>query len=59
MVKYLVSLGANIESADINHRTPLYIAVEYKRKKIVSFLLSVGANRDIVKLDGTKLRDLM
>lgn len=59
MVKYLVSLGADIESADINHRTPLYIAVEYKRKKIASFLLSLGANRDIVKLDGTKLRDLM
>ena len=44
MAEYIVSKGANVNSADENKMTPLHKAAMYDNKEMVEFLLKKGAN---------------
>ena len=43
-VKYLISIGENIESITNGNFTPLFIASQYGHLNIVEYLISKGAN---------------
>ncbi|EAY22623.1 hypothetical protein TVAG_475510 [Trichomonas vaginalis G3] len=44
LMKYLISIGANIESVDKSKRTPLIVAADVGNYKIIKCLLKNGAN---------------
>ncbi|KAL3079644.1 hypothetical protein niasHS_013926 [Heterodera schachtii] len=48
IVRLLVKPGANINSADINGRTPLILATSLENVEIVRLLLDAGANPNIL-----------
>uniref|UniRef100_A0A8D0HGQ3 Transient receptor potential cation channel subfamily A member 1 n=1 Tax=Sphenodon punctatus TaxID=8508 RepID=A0A8D0HGQ3_SPHPU len=47
LAEYLISMGANIDSVDIEGRTPLLLATSCASWKIVNLLLSKGANVEL------------
>ena len=44
MVKYFISVGADIESKDQYNNTPLHIASSNSRLEVVKYLISEEAN---------------
>ena len=53
VVSFLLDHGANVDSRDVNERTPLNAAIALKkRKEIVSFLLTRGADPNAKNLNG-------
>lgn len=42
--KFLLELGLNVNSTNTFGKTPLFYAIEFKRKDIISLLLEYGAN---------------
>uniref|UniRef100_A0A8C6XK75 Transient receptor potential cation channel subfamily A member 1 n=1 Tax=Naja naja TaxID=35670 RepID=A0A8C6XK75_NAJNA len=52
LAEYLISKGANIDSVDIEGRTPLLLATSCASWKIVNLLLSKGANVELKDLLG-------
>ena len=55
-VKSLISLGANVDHRDtsVNGSTPLWHAIEGNRFEIADFLVSVGANVNVKRLNDGK-----
>ncbi|XP_053105352.1 transient receptor potential cation channel subfamily A member 1 [Hemicordylus capensis] len=47
LAEYLISMGAKLDSVDIESRTPLLLATSCASWKIVNLLLSKGANVDL------------
>lgn len=46
-VEKLIRAGIDIDTTDISHRTPLYVAVNRDRRNVVAMLLSAGADANI------------
>ena len=54
LVKYLVDMGANMNSIDKENKTPLFYAVKSKNLQIVKFLIISGADKNIKDINGMK-----
>ena len=52
VVKYLVSIGANVEAKDKYGKTPLLLASYYDHLDVIKYLISIGANKDAIDNDG-------
>src|SRR5262249_17238059 len=46
-VKWLVSLGANVDEADVENETPLHGAVQLGSPEVAAFLIEKGARLDV------------
>ncbi|XP_063817274.1 protein phosphatase 1 regulatory subunit 27 [Pseudophryne corroboree] len=58
-VKLLVKYGADIEQRDENGWTPLHMACSDAHPHIARYLLSLGAQKDVVNTDGEKPCELI
>ncbi|MPN62360.1 hypothetical protein SDC9_210107 [bioreactor metagenome] len=54
----LYRAGAQVNYADSDGRTALFYATVKQNKKLISYLLSIGANEDIIDNEGIHLKDL-
>ena len=54
LVKYLVDMGANMNSIDKGNKTPLVYAVKSKNLQIVKFLIISSADKNINDKNGMK-----
>ncbi len=59
LLQLAVSLGANINLADIHGNTPLHLAYARRDAQVVDFLLKQGADRSAVNKAGQKPVDLI
>jgi len=53
MVRMLVEAEADIDAKNIHGQTPLHLAIAFKHKRTVEYLLSVGADPSAIMNDGT------
>ena len=54
LVKYLVDMGANMNSIDKENKTPLFYALKSKNLQIVKFVIISGADKNITDINGMK-----
>ena len=52
VVRLLIQAGADVDSRDGRHRTPLHVAAEIGAAEVVSLLLAKGARREARDADG-------
>ena len=58
-MRYLISLGANINASNDEGMTPLHLAVQIVNIRTTKDLLLRGANRNAETTDGRKPIDLL
>ncbi|KAI9841696.1 MAG: hypothetical protein M1837_000428 [Sclerophora amabilis] len=58
MTKLLHQRGAEIDSTNNEHRTPLIEALSYGRGAVAAFLIEAGASTDVKDEEGTSISDV-
>ncbi len=53
MVRMLVEAKTDIEAKNVHGQTPLHLAIAFKHKKTIEYLISVGADPSEIMNDGT------